>query len=123
MPVVWSDRHRLHDPGGEVGVGVRMRGTELPARAERIHEALADAGARFVDARAQPDDAVLAVHDPELLAYLAHAWEEWEAAGLTVDPGRSQSSVPLPLPGLCSDRPPANATAITAGQGSSRTTR
>ena len=118
MPVVWSDRHRLHDPGGEVWVGVRMPGTELPARAERIHEALADAGARFVDARAQPDDALLAVHDPELLAYLAHAWEEWEAAGLTVDPGQDRV-VPylFPHPGLFSDRPPANATAITARAG------
>ena len=27
MPVVWSDRHRLHDPGGEVWVGVRIPGT------------------------------------------------------------------------------------------------
>ena len=42
MPVVWSDRHRLHDPGGEVWVGVHTPGTELPERAERIR---ADAGA------------------------------------------------------------------------------
>jgi acetoin utilization deacetylase AcuC-like enzyme len=118
MPVVWSDRHRLHEPGGEVWVGVRMQGTELPARAERIHEALAEAGARFVDADAQPDDALLAVHDPELLAYLAHAWEEWEAAGLTVDPGQDRV-VPylFPHPGLFSERPPANPTAITARAG------
>src|SRR6476619_281351 len=64
MPVVWSDRHRLHDPGGEVWVGVRIPGTEVPARAERIHDALTEAGARFVDAAAHPDDAVLAIHDP-----------------------------------------------------------
>ena len=30
MPVVWSDRHRLHEPGGEVWVGVRTPGTEVP---------------------------------------------------------------------------------------------
>src|SRR3954454_10105491 len=90
MPVVWSARHRLHEPGGEVWVGLRTPGTELPARAERIRDALAEAGARFVDAEPQPDDALLAVHDPALVAYLARAWEEWQAAGLTVDPGQDR---------------------------------
>jgi hypothetical protein len=50
-PVVWSDGHRLHDAGGEVWVGVRTPGTELPERADRIRVALAEAGGRFVDAR------------------------------------------------------------------------
>jgi acetoin utilization deacetylase AcuC-like enzyme len=101
MPVVWSDRHRLHDPGGEVWVGVRTPGTELPARAERIRDALAAAGARFVDAEEQPDDAVLAVHDRALTEYLATAWGEWEASGLTEDPGQDRV-VPylFPHPGL-----------------------
>ncbi len=113
MPVVWSDRHRLHEPGGEVWVGVRTPGTELPARAERIRESLTEAGARFVAAGAQPDDAVLAVHDPALLAYLADAWADWEAAGLTEDPGQDRV-VPylFPHPDLLSDRPPAIPTAI-----------
>jgi acetoin utilization deacetylase AcuC-like enzyme len=106
MPVVWSDRHRRHEPGGEVWVGIRTAGTELPARAERIREALAGSGARFVEAESHADDAVLAVHDPELVAYLAGAWEDWEAAGLTVDPGQDRV-VPyaFPHPGLLSDRP------------------
>ncbi len=52
MPVVWSDRHRLHEPGGEIWVGVRTPGTEVPERAERIRAALG--GARFVEARPQP---------------------------------------------------------------------
>ena len=45
MPIVFSDRHRMHDPGGEVWVGGAPDGTELPARAERIREALAAVGA------------------------------------------------------------------------------
>ena len=90
MPVVWSDRHRLHDPGGEVWVGVRIPGTELPARADAIRATLADAGARFVEAQAHDDDALLAVHDAQLLEYLAAAWREWEAAGLTRDPGQDR---------------------------------
>jgi hypothetical protein len=54
MPVAWSDDHRLHDPGGEIWVGVRTPGTELPERVERIREALEAEGARFVDAEEQP---------------------------------------------------------------------
>jgi acetoin utilization deacetylase AcuC-like enzyme len=101
MPVVWSDRHRLHDPGGEVWVGVRTPGTEVPERAERIREALEEGGATFVDAAEHPDDVVLAVHDRALTEYLATAWQEWEAAGLTEDPGQDRV-VPylFPHPGL-----------------------
>jgi acetoin utilization deacetylase AcuC-like enzyme len=118
MPVVWSERHRLHEPGGEVWVGVRTPGTEIPARAERIREALADAGARFVDAVAQPDEAALAVHDPALVSYLAGAWAGWEAAGLTVDPGQDRV-VPyiVPHPDLLSDRAPAVPVAPSARAG------
>ena len=50
MPVVWSDRHRLHEPDGEIYVGVRTPGTEIPERAERIREALEAAGAHIVPA-------------------------------------------------------------------------
>jgi acetoin utilization deacetylase AcuC-like enzyme len=118
MPVVWSDRHRLHDPGGEVWVGVRIPGTELPARAEQIRAALAEAGAPFVEAQAQPDDAVLAVHDAALTAYLASAWRNWEAAGLHVDPGQNRV-VPYVFahPGLIDDRAPAVPTAPSARAG------
>src|SRR6187200_821027 len=65
LPIVWSDRHRLHEPGGEIWAGVRTPGTEVPERAERIRAALE--GARFVEARPQPPEALLAVHDGELV--------------------------------------------------------
>src|SRR3954453_19417663 len=87
MPVVWSDDHRLHDPGGEVWLGVRIPGTELPERAERIRVALTERGAWFAEGRTQPDGAVASVHDPELTEYLAGAWSAWEEAGLPRDPG------------------------------------
>jgi acetoin utilization deacetylase AcuC-like enzyme len=90
MPVVWSDRHRLHDPGGEVWVGVRIAGTELPARADAIRATLTRDGARFVEAEPHDDEALLAVHDAPLVEYLAGAWREWEAAGLTRDPGQDR---------------------------------
>jgi acetoin utilization deacetylase AcuC-like enzyme len=90
MPVVWSDRHRLHDPGGEVWVGVRIPGTEVPERADRIRDALTEAGAQFFGAARQRDDAVLAVHDRALIDYLSTAWDDWEAAGLTNEPGQDR---------------------------------
>jgi len=89
MPFVWSDRHRLHEPRGEVWVGVRTPGTELPERAERIRAELESRGAPSLPAEEQGDEA-LAIHDPALLGYLATAWEGWEAAGLDADPGQDR---------------------------------
>src|SRR5689334_16034335 len=90
MPVVWDERCRLHEPGGEVWVGVRTPGTEVPARGDAILAALADVEARVVRADAHEDEPLLAVHDPALLDYLASAWEEWEQAGLPDDPGQDR---------------------------------
>jgi acetoin utilization deacetylase AcuC-like enzyme len=118
MPVVWSDRHRLHEAGGEVWVGVRTQGTEVPERAERIRTALAAAGARFVEAEQQPDDAVLAVHDAALTEHLATAWDQWEASGMTREPGQDRV-VPylFPHPGLGGGVALRTPTAISARAG------
>jgi acetoin utilization deacetylase AcuC-like enzyme len=118
LPVVWSDRHRLHDPGGEVWVGMRTPGTEVPERAERIRATLAAAGAPLVDARPQPDEAVLSVHGAELAGYLALAWEDWEAAGLTTDPGQDRV-VPYLFAhvGLLDEIPPVRPAAASARAG------
>jgi len=118
MPFTWSDRHRLHDPGGEVWVGVRTPGTELPARADAIRDAIAAAGARPVEAVAREREALLAVHDRELLDHLESAWESWRAAGLTDDPGQDRV-VPyvFPHPALLGGLDPAipPSTAARAG--------
>jgi acetoin utilization deacetylase AcuC-like enzyme len=118
MPVVWSDRHRLHEPGGEVWVGVRTAGTEVAERAERIREALVGSGARVVVAQAQPDEAVHAVHDPALTGYLASAWDDWRAAGLTSEPGQDRV-VPyvFPHPGMTGTDPIRVPVAIAARAG------
>jgi acetoin utilization deacetylase AcuC-like enzyme len=90
LPIVWSDRHRLHEPGGEVWVGVRTPGTEVPQRADAIRAALREQGATFVDAIEHPRADLLAVHDPALLDFLEHAWDDWAAAGLPADPGQDR---------------------------------
>ena len=88
MPVVWSDACRLHEPGGEIFVGVRTAGTELPARIDAIRAALGDD--TFVPATPHGDEAVLAVHDRALVDFLGNAWREWEAARLPEDPGQDR---------------------------------
>jgi acetoin utilization deacetylase AcuC-like enzyme len=119
IPVVWTDRHRLHEPGGEVWVGVRTPGTELPERAERIREALVAEGARVVEAEPHPDEALTAVHDPKLIEYLAGAWDAWERAGLDRDPGQDRV-VPyvFPHPGMLGEIEPARPAATAARAGS-----
>ena len=90
LPVVWSDAHRLHEPGAEIWVGVRTPAAEVPERAERIRSALEEVGADVVSAEPHPDDALLAVHDEGLVSYLRGAWAEWEGAGLPADPGQDR---------------------------------
>ena len=101
MPVVWSDRHRLHEPGGEVYVGVRTPGTELPDRAERIRAVLEASGTRITPAAEHPDAEALALHDPAMVEYLRTAWDDWQASGLAENPGQDRV-VPylFPHPGL-----------------------
>ena len=70
VPLVWSDQCLLHDPGGEVWIGKQIPGDEVPERVVRIREALTAAGAPVVAAAAHPDDAILAVHDPQLVGFL-----------------------------------------------------
>jgi acetoin utilization deacetylase AcuC-like enzyme len=101
IPLVWSDEHRLHEPEAEIWVGVRTSAAEVPARADLIRAALTEAGAAVVPALPHGDGAIEAVHEPALLAFLASAWLEWEAAGLPADPGQDRV-VPyiFPHPGL-----------------------
>jgi acetoin utilization deacetylase AcuC-like enzyme len=118
LPIVWSDRHRLHEPGGEVWVGVRTPGTEVPRRADAIRDALEACDAQFVDAEPHPDADVLAVHDAALLDYLRGAWDAWSAAGLPDDPGQDRV-VPYVFahPGLTPHEPPAVPVATWARPG------
>ncbi len=118
MPVVWSDRHASHVPEGEIWLGVHTPGTELPERAVRIRAALEAAGAVVVEAEPHPDESLLAVHDPELLDHLEHAWERWDAAGFPTDPGQDRV-VPyiFPTAGMLGGRPPRRATAMSARAG------
>ncbi len=116
-PVVWTDRHRLHEPV-EVWLGVQEAGNEAPQRAELIREALVAAGAPIVAPNEHPIDHVLRVHDADLIEHLSTAAEQWDASGLTEDAGR-RLVVPylFPHPDLISDRPLATPLELTARAG------
>ncbi len=88
LPVVWSEDCLRHAPGAEFWLGLRMPDDELPERAWIIRAATVAAGARVVAAEVHDDAALVAVHDPGLVAFLRDAFADWEAAGLPVDPGQ-----------------------------------
>ena len=88
MPVVWSDRCLLHDPGREIWIGLPTEATEVPARVDRILDTLARPD--LLLAKAHDDEILKSVHDADLLRYLASAYEEWKSSGLPEDPGQSR---------------------------------
>ncbi len=106
MPVVWHSDCLLHEPDGEVWLGVWEAGTEVPERATVLLEAVTSAGAEVVPAQTHDDAAILAVHDEALVAHLSRVWEEWEAAGYVSEHGRRRV-VPyvFPTAGLLSGLP------------------
>ncbi len=90
MPVVWSEDCLLHEPGGEVWLGVREAGTEVPERATAILRALRDAGAPVLPARRHEMTDLHSVHHPDLVAHLASIWADWEAGGYVSEYGRDR---------------------------------
>ena len=118
VPVVWSEDCLRHEPAGEVWLGLREPGTEVPARALVLRDALAAAGATVTAARPHDDTILRRVHDPALLAHLASVWADWEMAGLPAEHGRDRV-VPyvFPTPGLLAGLPPRTPPAVHARAG------
>ena len=90
LPVVWSDRCLLHDPGKEIWLGVEIAADEVPARATALREALASVGASFVETEEHDDAHLLAVHDAGMLDFLRTAYQRWQEAGYSEDPGQDR---------------------------------
>ena len=85
LPIVWNDACLDHSTGDEFWLGVWLSDGEPPERATIIKDSLVTAGARVVEAEVHPDDAILAVHDPELVVFLRDAYAAWVDAGLPQD--------------------------------------
>jgi acetoin utilization deacetylase AcuC-like enzyme len=118
IPVVFPTKHHLHVPDGELWVGIRIAGTELPERGEVIAEALVRAGYELQPPEPIDDAALHAVHTPELVDFLRTAWERWQQSGYPVDPGQDRV-VPyaFPLTAITSGRPPRHPASIGAEAG------
>jgi len=118
LPVVWSDDCLLHEPGGEVWIGLPDPGNEGPERALAIRDALVGAGAPVAQAEPHGDETLLAVHDAGFVSYLRDAWELWQEAGYPNDPGQDRV-VPylFPHPGLLGGQEASTPAAMSARAG------
>lgn len=80
--VFWSPLTRLHEPGGEIWVGMPNPGDEAPERVDRILAALSAPEFRHVEATPHDGDALLAVHDAAFVRHLESVHREWLATGI-----------------------------------------
>jgi acetoin utilization deacetylase AcuC-like enzyme len=118
VPVVWSPPTLRHVAGAEIWVGVRTPGTEVPERVEVIRDALVEAGHPLHEASSHTDDALLAVHEADLVEHLRTAYPAWIEAGFPDDPGQDRV-VPyvFPTTAMLGPLPPHRAAAIHARVG------
>ena len=82
MLTFFSEKHRLRDAKGELSGGQFIRPHERPERADiilaRVRETRLGPVRDPGDFGTQP---LLRVHDPDFVAFLQSAWDEWAAAG------------------------------------------
>jgi acetoin utilization deacetylase AcuC-like enzyme len=86
MKVVYTDRHRAHDPRLETYLGIPLPANEVPARAHAIRDALAlDGGFEVVEPSEHGTAPILAVHEAGLVRFLEQAWPEAERQAIERD--------------------------------------
>ncbi|GIU91661.1 MAG: acetylpolyamine amidohydrolase [Acidimicrobiia bacterium] len=90
LVAVWTAEHRLHDPDGEVWLGVRVPGSEVPERGEVLRRALEEAGVEVHEPTPHGRESILAVHDQGMVSYLEDAYRGWVEAGYTENPGQNR---------------------------------
>jgi acetoin utilization deacetylase AcuC-like enzyme len=97
MKIIYTDDHRLHFAQGEVSGGQLVTPFERPSRMEYILRELKVRKMTDISAPAKLDmKPVRKIHDPDYLAFLASAWDEWKKAGYR---GEIIATV-MPVPGL-----------------------
>ena len=118
LTAVHSHDTRLHEPKGEVWVGVEIAGTEVPERVDALERALVAAGATMIRANAGDRSDLHRVHDPAMVEFLATAFHRWAESGYPTDPGQGRV-VPyaFPLRQMTSGRPPHRPASIGAETG------
>ena len=117
VPVLWSPDTRLHEPKGEVWVGVPTVGTETAERVDAILSALS--GHRLVEApEGAADPALAEVHTPELVEFLRTASARWAEGPYESLVGQDRV-VPyfFPTPAMTAGLPVRPAVAVHADAG------
>lgn len=89
MQVIHAAGHAAHDPKNFLVSGAPQPNPEVPARAEKLGAALAEAGIATAEPERFGLDPVAAVHTPEYLRFLATVHERWQKI-----PGASAEVVP-----------------------------
>ncbi len=93
MITIYSEKHRLHAPKGEISGGEMVAPFESPFRAELILKAVQKAGLGKVIAPEEYGmETVLAVHDPAYIDFLQTAWQRWS------DDGHAGDAIPTCFP-------------------------
>ena len=78
MLAVYSDDNALHDPDHFISRGVKIAVRELPERANQLLAALRDGAHEIRTPRDFGRDALLSVHDPRYIHFLANAYDNWQ---------------------------------------------
>jgi acetoin utilization deacetylase AcuC-like enzyme len=82
LAVVTDDRHLHHDPPFELNGGSRVAPPwERPGRIAALRSGLDGVAHELVEVAGHDDAAVLAVHDPDLVAFLRDGHRRWREAG------------------------------------------
>jgi acetoin utilization deacetylase AcuC-like enzyme len=97
LTTVYSPDHAQHVPDGEIWVGVRIEGTELPSRGQAILAAVSAAGHQVIAPEEIDDDELLSVHDQALVGFLKTAHADWLSSDYPRDPGQDRV-VPYAFP-------------------------
>lgn len=79
VSVITSDAHRSHDPEFDIYCGSLVGRFEVPARVDRIREALVDGAFATASPTEHGLAPVLRVHNPDLVEYLSTAWKQYTA--------------------------------------------
>jgi acetoin utilization deacetylase AcuC-like enzyme len=85
MKVVYTDRHRSHDPKTFIHRGKLVESPERPLRAEVLLAAARRCGHIAIEATRQPADALTRIHTPRYLDFLEHGIKEWRKLAHAAD--------------------------------------
>ncbi len=103
MKLVWSPRHARHAPRAFLCRGRLTASPERPERVELLMEGARSVGLETVEAESCGREALLAVHDPQYLAFLETAHVRWRELG-DAGPEVVANMHPQRYPGRCPAR-------------------